>query len=184
MLTPWTLLSGMLLIICTWFCCDLFCYGCIKSSSQMYLCISFRVASLALGLSYDYPSASEVTLNSMVKFHQHQTTIKYNKAQTVSKMYQLKMVIKVWIEPSLQFEVLLFTLQWHHNERVGISNHQSPDCLLNRLFRPRSKKASKLRITGLCAGNLPMTGELPAQRASNVEKGPIVMQSDTILTLY
>ena len=32
-----------------------------------------------------------------------------------------------------------------------------------------SKKTSKLRITGLCEGNLPVTGEFPAQRASNVE---------------
>ena len=33
----------------------------------------------------------------------------------------------------------------------------------------RSKKTSKLRVTGLCAGNSPMTGEFPAQMASNAE---------------
>ena len=58
-------------------------------------------------------------------------------------------------------------LQWRHNERDGVSNHQSRDCLLNRLFRRRSKKTSKLRVTGLCVGNSPVTGEFPAQRASN-----------------
>ena len=31
----------------------------------------------------------------------------------------------------------------------------------------RSKKTSKLRVTGLYAGNSPVTGEFPAQRASN-----------------
>ena len=31
------------------------------------------------------------------------------------------------------------------------------------------KKTSKLRVTGLCAGNSPGTGEFPAQRASNDE---------------
>ena len=31
------------------------------------------------------------------------------------------------------------------------------------------RKKSKLRVTGLCAGNLPGTGEFPAQRASNTE---------------
>ena len=41
--------------------------------------------------------------------------------------------------------------------------------LLNRLFRQRSKKASKLRATGLCAGNSPVTGEIPAQMVSNAE---------------
>ena len=60
-------------------------------------------------------------------------------------------------------------LQWRHNERDGISNHQPHDCLLNRLFRRRSKKTSKLRVTGLCVGNSPVTGEFPAQRASNAE---------------
>ena len=42
-------------------------------------------------------------------------------------------------------------------------------CLLNRLFRRRSKKISKLRVTGLCAGNSPATGEFPAQMASYAE---------------
>ena len=39
----------------------------------------------------------------------------------------------------------------------------------NRLFGRRSEKTLKLRVTGLCAGNSPVTGEFPAQRASNVE---------------
>ena len=62
-----------------------------------------------------------------------------------------------------------YTLQWHHNEPDGVSNHWLYECLLSRLFRPRSKKTSKLCITGLCEGNSPVTGEFPAQRASNVE---------------
>ena len=48
-----------------------------------------------------------------------------------------------------------FTLQWRHNGRDRVSNHQPHDCLLNRLFRRRSKKTSKLRVTGLYAGNSP-----------------------------
>ena len=43
-------------------------------------------------------------------------------------------------------------LQWRHNGRDSVSNHQPHDCLLDRLFRSRSKKISKLRVTGLCAG--------------------------------
>ena len=50
------------------------------------------------------------------------------------------------------------------------SKKQPHDCLLNRLFRRRSKKASKLRVTGLCVGNSPGTGEFPAEMASNAEK--------------
>ena len=63
----------------------------------------------------------------------------------------------------------LSTSQWRHNERDGISNHQPRDCLFNRLFRPRLKETSKVRVTGLCKGNSPVTGEFPAQRASYAE---------------
>ena len=48
--------------------------------------------------------------------------------------------------------------QWHHTARVGVSNYQCLDCLFHYLSRRRSKKASKLRITGLCEGNPPVTG--------------------------
>ena len=36
--------------------------------------------------------------------------------------------------------------------------------------RHRSKKTSKLRVTGFCDGNSTVTGEFPAQRANNAEK--------------
>ena len=62
-----------------------------------------------------------------------------------------------------------FTLRWRHNDHDSVSNHQSHGCLLNRLFRRRSKKTSKLRVTGLCVGNSPGTGEFPAQMASYAE---------------
>ena len=48
------------------------------------------------------------------------------------------------------------TLYWRHNGRDSVSNHQLlNDCLLNPFFRRRSKKTSKLRVTGLCVGNSP-----------------------------
>ena len=49
------------------------------------------------------------------------------------------------------------SLQWRHNGRDGVLNHQPRDCLLNRLFGRRSKKTSKLRVAGRCAGNSPGT---------------------------
>ena len=61
------------------------------------------------------------------------------------------------------------SLQWRHNVRDSISNHPPHDCLLNGLFRRTSEKASKLRVTGFCAGNSPVTGEFAAQIASNTE---------------
>ena len=61
------------------------------------------------------------------------------------------------------------TLQWRHNGHNSVSNYQPHDCLLNRLFRRRSKKTSKLRANGLCAGNSSAIGEFHAQMASNAE---------------
>ena len=62
------------------------------------------------------------------------------------------------------------SLQLHNNERDGVSNHQRYNCLLNRLFRHRSKKILKFHVTVFCEGNSPVTGEFPTQMASNAEK--------------
>ena len=64
-----------------------------------------------------------------------------------------------WIKP----------LQWRHNGSDSVSNHQPHDCLLNRLFRRRSKKTPKFGVTGFCAGNSPGTGGFPTQMASYAE---------------
>ena len=63
----------------------------------------------------------------------------------------------------------LCTLRWRHNGCHSVSNPQPHDCLLNRLFRRRSKNTSKLRVTGLCTGNSAGTGEFAAQMACNAE---------------
>ena len=60
-------------------------------------------------------------------------------------------------------------LKWHHNKRDGVSNHLCLDCLLNRLFKLRSNKISKLRVSGLFDGNPAVTGGFPLQRVSNAE---------------
>ena len=52
---------------------------------------------------------------------------------------------------------------------MGSMVSQPYHCLLKRLFTRGSKKTSKLRVTGLCAGNSPVTGEFLAQMASNAE---------------
>ena len=64
-------------------------------------------------------------------------------------------------------------LQWRHNGGDCVSNPQPHGCLLNRLFGHRSKKTSKLRVTGFCSrkftGNhwIPRTnGQLRGKRFS------------------
>ena len=51
-------------------------------------------------------------------------------------------------------------LQWRHNEFDGISNHRPLGCLISHLFRGRSKKTSKLHITGLYEGNSQVTSKV------------------------
>ena len=70
------------------------------------------------------------------------------------------------------------SLQWRHNEHDGVSNYRPHDWLLKRLFRRRSKKTPKLCVTGLCVGNWPVTGQFPAQRASNAENVSIWWRHD------
>ena len=75
------------------------------------------------------------------------------------------------------------TLHWRHNGHDSVSNHQPYCCLLNCLFRRRSKIISKLHVTGLCAGNSLETGEFPAQMARNAEIFPfddLIMISDLV----
>ena len=71
------------------------------------------------------------------------------------------------------------TLQWRHNDLDGVSNHQPQDSFLMHVFR--SKKISTLRVTCLCEGNSPVTGECLAQRASNAENVSIWWRHHVIL---
>ena len=69
-------------------------------------------------------------------------------------------IVDIWLSSASQCP-----LQWRHNECDGVSHHQPHDCLLSLLFN----KNIKLRLTGLCGGNSPVTGEFPAQGATNAE---------------
>ena len=72
------------------------------------------------------------------------------------------------------------TLQWRHKGHDGVSNHQHHDCLFNCLFSRRSNKTTKLRVTGLCAGNSPGPVNSP-------HKGPVTRKmfpfDDVIMTM-
>ena len=74
-------------------------------------------------------------------------------------------------------------LQWRHNEHNGVSNYQRLGCLLNCFFRRISKNTPKLRVTGLCEGNSPVTGHFPAQRASDAENGSMTSSWHDIFML-
>ena len=90
-------------------------------------------------------------------------TISYGQSQ----WYILMMIlwrhndVMAWAHSPRYCEVNLWGLRWRHNGRDSVSNHQPLDYLFKRSFRRRSRETSKLRVTGLCAGNSPGTGEFP-----------------------
>ena len=78
------------------------------------------------------------------------------------------------------------SLHWRHNEPDGVSNHQPRDCLLNCLFRYRSRKTSK-RVTGLCVENSSWTVNSPHKRRVTRKMFPfddVIMYHDLTICLY
>ena len=59
-----------------------------------------------------------------------------------------------------------------------------PNVYTNFCSGADQKKTSKLRATRICKGNSPMTGEFPAQRASNAENVSIWWRHHALLTMY
>ena len=72
-------------------------------------------------------------------------------------------------------------LHWRHNDHDAVTNLQPHGCLLNRLFRRRSKKTSKLRVTGPCVGNSPGPVNSPHKGPGTREMFPF---ADVIMDLY
>ena len=74
----------------------------------------------------------------------------------------------------------------HHNDAImGAMASQITSLTTvynNRLFKRRSKKTSRVRVTGLCAGNSPVTGEFPTQLASNAENVSIWWRHHGMMT--
>ena len=63
---------------------------------------------------------------------------------------------------------LMLTLRWRHNGRGSVSNHQPHGCLLNRLFRRRSRKhessASLAFVWGIHRGPVNFPHKWPVMR--------------------
>ena len=74
---------------------------------------------------------------------------------------------------------ILSLLEHYYDVMMGAMAFQ-----INRLFRRRSKKTSKLRVTGLCGGNSPVTGEFPSQREMFPFDDVISFVVNSIVTFY
>ena len=72
-------------------------------------------------------------------------------------------------------------LQWRHNERDGATNPRRLDCLLNR-FGHINQNIEAPHHWPLW-GNLPVTCEFPAQRASNAENVSIWRRHHVVIII-
>ena len=68
---------------------------------------------------------------------------------------------------------------WHDGVRnTGVT------IVYSLVYSGTYKKKSKLRVTGLCVGNLPVTGDFPAQRDSKAENVSIWWRHHVPISLY
>ena len=121
------------------------------------------------------PSSKSLKILSLILKNVPRSVNMYSKSSIISVIItspvdSLAALMRVRGYEALVWAYREIILRWRHNGRDSVSNHQPHDCLLNRLFRRRSKKTSKLRVTRLCAGNSPVTGEFPAQRGAVTRK--------------
>ena len=132
----------------------------IKKRNEIMCKVCFMFKSLPANLAYQIMSICScfhsIMLNLFIIHHLAPARSWHNYEYWFWRL-------KCWKQTLLDYaNTILVALQWRRN-------HQPRDCLLNRLFRLRSKKISKLRVTGLCVGNSPGIGEFPAQMASSAE---------------
>ena len=92
-----------------------------------------------------------------------------------------RICVGIYGKMSIKTHRTAVTLHWRHNDHGGVSNHQPHGCLLNRLFRRRSEKTSKLRVIGLFAGNSPRPVNSPHKGPVTRKMVPfddVIMQND------
>ena len=131
-----------------------------------------------------YEEEPNATLSMVTKYSQHWSSAGACERSRQIESYAGKWKgmyghMNEWIRISA--DEFHFHLQWRHNEYDGVSIHRRLHCLRNCWFRRRSKKTSKLRVTGLCEGKSPVTGEFLAQKASNAENVSIWWRHHVIL---
>ena len=135
------------------------------SDLYMYSCLGFNqliTVTWFFWMSW-YPTVKKSILNLMTSWPQSHDWLKHWSQRTYNTSYLEKFPSRMCI---LTYWV---SKQWSHNGCNSISIHRHLHYLLNRLFRRRSKKTSKLCVTALCLGNPPVTDGFPSQRARNVE---------------
>ena len=108
------------------------------------LVISYRFISKCMS-NIDELFCVTQNIVSILRILGHITNRHYNEPWYLFQS-SLAGCLNVWADIMRQHDKT--QLQWRHNESDGASNHRQ----LNRLFRRRSKKTSKLRVTDFMRG--------------------------------
>ena len=121
---------------------------------------------------------SNVVYDLFLKFGIHDLlsdVVGDSSEQTAEKnfLYKTVCLMKLATVVGLCYELLInswdvfiiiqvhITLQWRHNVRDGVSNHQPHHC--SSAHQRKHRSSASLAIVGIWAGNSPMTGKFPAQ---------------------
>ena len=127
--------------------------------------------------TYDGPGSIVGSLNEMnfvsVKFE----CKRINEMHDIWLIYHIPQNMHIFLDYSLRFRN--WKLTWitnascHYNDVImsAMASQITNLTIVHSTIysRRRSKKTSKLRVTGLCEGKSPVTGEFPAQKASNAD---------------
>ena len=108
----------------------MFCCAMLRFWYRWLLSIPLRVITRALGQSYDFPSASEVTLKTMGISDHCLTTIKHNKTWTV---YIFSGMCCVWQHT---WPMLYIATSRHikQTSNKGRSDHNKIVCMFNQTY--------------------------------------------------
>ena len=126
------------------------------------------------------PNACDVIINRLWRLWRPQHNVNRaseTRGRFVRTPWPHKQLPDDWHNKLIHCSPWLKSLQWRHNRHDGVSNHQPDYCLLQRLLRRKSKKTSKLRVTGLREGNVPVTGEFPAVTRKMFPFGDVVLMT-------
>ena len=134
---------------------------------SLYICIYIYICICIY--TYTLPYIPVLCISGMCCFPRCTGYCKRHTVSTNSALNSTRHTLATYRLAIYTKPILVSTLHWRHNERAGVSNHQPHDCLLNRLFRRRSKKSSKLRVTDPLCGEFTGSRWIPRTKASDEE---------------
>ena len=126
--------------------------------SKTHLNLKSRVISFMVNIHLSYLTVLQICTDHGSGTAVHCAKLKNDRAISYRKRYFTSELSSVcWILENINPVFISITLYWRHNERHGVPNHRRLDYLLKRLLKRRSKETWKLRVTGHCEGNPPVS---------------------------